>query len=96
MPTPCVCYRKINDWLDESGKVPAHLTPELSRPASRPRQRHNLSAGAEAAKRARLERLVRRRANLGEAWQPKGFEPSADVKRESAWSGENKERRGFS
>ena len=36
------------------------LTPELSRPAERARRWDNLSASAETAKRARLERIVRR------------------------------------
>ena len=37
----------------------AGLTPELSRAAERPRRWDNLSASAEAAKRTRLERIVR-------------------------------------
>ena len=37
------------------------LTPELSRADERPRRWDNLSASAETAKRARLERIVRRR-----------------------------------
>ena len=36
------------------------LTPELSRAAERARRWDNLSASAETAKRARLERIVRR------------------------------------
>ena len=36
------------------------LTPELSRHAERARRWDNLSASAETAKRARLERIVRR------------------------------------
>src|SRR5690606_22743439 len=39
--------------------IQRRLTPELSRTALRPRRTHNLSAGAEAAKRSRLERIVR-------------------------------------
>ena len=35
-----------------------NLTPELSRPDLRPRQSDNLRRSAEAAKRARLERIV--------------------------------------
>ena len=35
------------------------LTPELSRAAERARRWNNLSASAETAKRARLERIVR-------------------------------------
>ena len=35
------------------------LTPELSRADERPRRWDNLSASAEAAKRTRLERIVR-------------------------------------
>ena len=40
------------------------LTPELSRTDARPRRRHNHSAGAEAAKRSRLERIVRQLTSL--------------------------------
>ena len=41
-----------------------HLTPELSRAAQRPRRWDNLSASAEAAKRTRLERIVRQEAQV--------------------------------
>ena len=56
-------------WTYDSPKLQVNyywqLTPELSRPAERARRWFNHSASAETAKRARLERIVRRMSALG-------------------------------
>ena len=59
--------RSLRLWEKEAELSPCglrwyllcHLTPELSRHAERARRWDNLSASAETAKRARLERIVR-------------------------------------
>ena len=44
--------------------ITSRLTPELSRADERPRRWDNLSASAEAAKRTRLERIVRSQLDM--------------------------------